>query len=1034
MGAHFWILAIVFAGILNFGQPKPTDGFTSAIVDLPQYQAKIGGFFYNDKEDVPNAEATFDALRLAHVYGLKSQINVNDAIKFLQSLKNADHGYALRTGGPSDLFAVRLVVLSYKLAGITVPEVSELVNYIKSLLDTDTSLFAARTAEKADISSTAFALDTLEALGESQSKFFQGLLPSLHQTLKKHYDTEKDLFVFPGETSPLASNAYAIIVSKAAGFSLSEPKKIASAIAKFQDLDPASVTYGGFFTDAERTVVSYDGARAIAALRVLDQQYPGANVFDSINLDALIQYAKAVPAKDLRLANFAHLSLLWSPAFRTILDVNLSYQTLDGIIAGDTVVQGTQLKPVLTIALGPLSLPSLEVSGLATFASGVEESMDLKWNADEKKYVADKFTSTSNKLGKLTIDYSAGIDTPGFLGRASFTLRDTKLVGYGVTIEPAVDFGGKQVKERESFGINTEFKFQVTLFNASEKRIVSGDFRVSLSVFDSSDIQIHADHRHGETNREALEFTWVLRSPNIPAGTVAFVFEVSSDAGPLATVTKQYVFQVTMIAGQISFENFIPNQQAPKYRIGETVKVLMEPASYPDLRQTYPYEVDHSGAEVASKRKFFMDVATPSGLVLTSIAGVPVPTQTSHSRYEFALDIPATLDFLGNNLVSFRYVPVRGSPIKLQPYDSFFNEPYEDAAALNFTVSAELRMVDVVEKPSATDFHYGTEIVFRFKVRDFKTGKLIHTGTQEHANIFLLLQHMQSGRAKPLITARQPAVADQASDSFIIRWPIDANALRGPGVITLIAQDADGKALPLLMEGKDEQAVEIKIRIGGNIRVESTSYTTALIKNLQSTVFSVQFKLYCQKVALHAAQLRAAVLRLDPSTKAFTQVADLPVATSPSGHYQVSWSVPHDKAAPGEYRLAFFREVDRFRAEESREYRERRARKEGKPIEEATASNATWSSVVPAYASAAVKTATALSSDMYSTGVLTSTRADVPETPVAESYELEPFFDIVLPYKGASKGWSFLRMEWLATFIVGFGYYSLYKSIQNVSK
>ncbi len=77
------------------------------------------------------------------------------------------------------------------------------------------------------------------------------------------------------------------------------------------------------------------------------------------------------------------------------------------------------------------------------------------------------------------------------------------------------------------------------------------------------------------------------------------------------------------------------------------------------------------------------------------------------------MPVTATLDSIGVNVISFRYETAYGQVIDLDSYNSVYGELFEDPTALNFTVSAELQMVDVLEKPDHGDFFYGNEIVFK---------------------------------------------------------------------------------------------------------------------------------------------------------------------------------------------------------------------------------------------------------------------------------------------------------------------------------
>lgn len=57
-------------------------------------------------------------------------------------------------------------------------------------------------------------------------------------------------------------------------------------------------------------------------------------------------------------------------------------------------------------------------------------------------------------------------------------------------------------------------------------------------------------------------------------------------------------------------------------------------------------------------------------------------------------------------------------------------------------------------------------------------------------------------------------------------------------------------------------------------------------------------------------------------------VSSLPVATNENGEYSVSWVVEHDEAPSGTYMLKFYREIDRKRALENKEFTEKRKKRE----------------------------------------------------------------------------------------------------------
>ncbi len=72
---------------------------------------------------------------------------------------------------------------------------------------------------------------------------------------------------------------------------------------------------------------------------------------------------------------------------------------------------------------------------------------------------------------------------------------------------------------------------------------------------------------------------------------------------------------------------------------------------------------------------------------------------------------------------------------------------------------------------------------------------------------------------------------------------INPNAVRGTGILTVVAHDADGNSLPLFEE-KEKKPVSLNVNIGGDIDVSHHAYNFAL--DTVSTTFMVDFTLTCQ--------------------------------------------------------------------------------------------------------------------------------------------------------------------------------------------
>jgi len=115
------------------------------------------------------------------------------------------------------------------------------------------------------------------------------------------------------------------------------------------------------------------------------------------------------------------------------------------------------------------------------------------------------------------------------------------------------------------------------------------------------------------------------------------------------------------------------------------------------------------------------------------------------------------------------------------------------------------------------------------------------------------------------------------------------------------------------------------VNIGGKIDVKEVTYSQ-VIPNTEQTAFVVELSLSCQNKSLKEAQLRCSVV---PENGGAPLITSLPVATNDEkGTYSVSWVLPHDHAPSGKYLLQFYREVDRKRALENREHREKQRRRE----------------------------------------------------------------------------------------------------------
>eukprot|EP01089_Gocevia_fonbrunei_P012310 TRINITY_DN2875_c0_g1_i1.p1 TRINITY_DN2875_c0_g1~~TRINITY_DN2875_c0_g1_i1.p1 ORF type:complete len:993 (-),score=314.75 TRINITY_DN2875_c0_g1_i1:114-3092(-) len=897
---------------------QETDGFSYVVSHLQRYQTRGGGFRLTERDSEPSLEATADALFLSSLYGLRQKINPNVAQYIHQLEKSEGHnGYGKTAGLASDIESVRNALLSYKQLGQTViPNAGNVATYVKGLLDNKSSLFGSRANAEGDVKSTALAFQILEILNGLQNSWVTDLTPKIRAHLDKH-KKDGNHFSFGG-SSPLTDNYYGILLGSYVQYDFDFPK-FAAFIASFQDAKT-----GGFFTTAARTATSLEAtSHAVSSLYALQQLSNDGQFVSTINADKLFAYVSSIP-RDLRSAALAHKSIAVTKNFVKNFNTAISYEVLGGSgFVEKGIVQGTQLKPVLTVTtFDELPHAGLDVEVRISYESSPEvATAKLHWR-DNQKYSSNDFIDTESQLGTVTFTYVVRVVALG-VGEINFEITDVQKVGYGITVDSraVLDVTGKEFQPGETVAIGTSFKFAIALNNHTNEEFYSGNFNVIFTVLDSSLVAIHSDKLNGATNTGSIQFQYTLQSSNIPSGALYFRFEVANSNGVHTTETVEYQLAIRMIATHITFEGVTG---AATYKIGDTVKVSIEPASFPDLRNTFTYDVkDITGASVVDNRKFFLDIKSPGGVLLRSVAGKAAAAGTV-SKYSFTVSVDASLDSIGANVVSFRYVAADGDSFELSNYDSVIDELYEDSNVLNYTVNADLYVTDIEEAPQNDAYFYGNDVSFKFAIKDAVSGKTVTRGNAEQANVYLSLKHKDENRPRGFVSAHE--AASFVNGKYAILWAINPNAVQGDGDLSVAAQDADGNHLNLRKDAKSTQQVSYKVSIGGKIDVTENTYSTAK-NNEDDTAFIVQFSLQCQDKNLKDAQLKASVV-LENGKQGTTVLSGLPVATNDEGSYSVSWNLPHEQAPSGKYNIRFYREVDRKRALENREFKEKQQRRE----------------------------------------------------------------------------------------------------------
>jgi len=132
---------------------------------------------------------------------------------------------------------------------------------------------------------------------------------------------------------------------------------------------------------------------------------------------------------------------------------------------------------------------------------------------------------------------------------------------------------------------------------------------------------------------------------------------------------------------------------------------------------------------------------------------------------------------------------------------------------------------------------------------------------------------------------------------------VNPNAFKGPALLKLAAQDADGLHIPLFKGGKEWS---VNVDIGGNIETTQKGYS-GLLGQTELYSFFVEFELFCQNKNLKGAQLSASIKYKNTGAL----LLEVPVAVG-SGGYQVSWVLSKSSPA-GDYQIDVYRQVDRRR-------------------------------------------------------------------------------------------------------------------------
>jgi hypothetical protein len=315
-----------------------------------------------------------------------------------------------------------------------------------------------------------------------------------------------------------------------------------------------------------------------------------------------------------------------------------------------------------------------------------------------------------------------------------------------------------------------------------------------------------------------------------------------------------------------------------------------------------------------------MDVySADSNILLYSLPGTStVNNSTGDLSYNFQLPVKATFYSIGNNIVSFHYETASGDNIPLQLFDSSEGELYEDGTQLSYSVNNELHLRNLKNAPQDGHLDYGNDVMFSFEVFDSISNQSIFNDDSKQATVYLVLKH-QLDKGISFTSTKEPAM--QASEAgkpshFSVSWAVNPNAVKGKGTLSLVAQSADGKEIPIYMENA-QTVWQVNIEIGGDLSVEEHHYSSEIDED--DTIFFVDFELSCHKKKLSGAELIATVTSSGGNQKQRIYTLSVTHGREDSGKYQLSWTQPTSQVKSGQYVVQLYRKVDSLRLGEKLE-------------------------------------------------------------------------------------------------------------------
>eukprot|EP01100_Stratorugosa_tubuloviscum_P001724 TRINITY_DN138_c0_g1_i1.p1 TRINITY_DN138_c0_g1~~TRINITY_DN138_c0_g1_i1.p1 ORF type:complete len:954 (-),score=458.40 TRINITY_DN138_c0_g1_i1:264-3125(-) len=879
----YFILCLIFliSIVSTQTQIKKVSPFKSFLSQLPQLYEN--GVFYDIDGKQPTIETTHDALLLLKLYGNVAMVNKDDVVAYVSSLSNSDHGFGRRPGFASDINSVRDAILIQQYIGETSIDKLKILEFIFSLFDQETGLWANRANDVPSISSTFAALQALNLIRvhDSYTEKYQNTINRIRDVLEKNVQTENNnnFFSFSQDSSNrVLSNFYGVAIGVYTGFDFSDVNSWSKWVTLQQNED------GSFENSLSST------AYAVWTLRFLSE-ISNSPVNKKLNYQNLHNFISNSPIISVRSALHAHLAIALSGNWEQDFTITPQLETLQGTQIDDILVQGARIKPKIQFKYLNIAHNSLSGNVTFSFDGHILLNSPLRFEAVNEFYSAESYVDVPLQLGQATMKYVLVNNIPG-IGNIVLTTVKTKITGFSVSVQPKATLDGdsRNLALDTPVPIGTTFEFVVSVTTTKDSSVLSGEFDLTFSAFDSSNVLLFKQSKDCRNNKDEIFFEYQLKDNNIPRGKLIFKFEVYSKGIVHGTHSIQYLIDVPMIATEINYIS-----EGRKYNLGNSVTVSAKLATYPDLTNVHLLKsVDFEQNEISNKRSVLVEVRSVNGIVLLSSKGTFV-----NDHYEFSWSIPNTFEAIGTKYIFFIFISATGEITELANYDVLNSDLFDSPNLLAFEVYANLIMNEIIPKPLIDDYYFGNELNFEFEIIDQFTFNKISIGSLSSSTVYLVLTHKDENNIES--QSSRIAASTTKSATLSIQWSITPNALPGNGSIQFIAQDAEG--LNVIIYDSNNQPIKYDIFISGDI-TDTTITFSKTSAYLSETVFIAQTSLACKNKPLKNAQLHCIV------SKSGQILFTLPVAADAQGSYVVSWTTDHSEAQQGVYNLAFYREND----------------------------------------------------------------------------------------------------------------------------